>query len=531
MSGPGRQAGFAIVAGVAFMLGSSSAAGERPTGRCAGLRVDHDAHLKIVSAIRVAASRFTAAPGESFEVPASCRITGIIRSTSDSEIGFELWLPDSWNGRFSQLGNGGFAGNIDHPSLANEIRRGNAAAMTDTGHKGNQFDASWAMGHPQKIIDYGYRSIKETSDAAQMLIGEYYGRPPRRRYFIGCSNGGRQALMAVQRYPADWDGIIAGSPAVQWTRQLATFAAIQHRLRIDPRNWIAAEKLPAIQRAATSACGRAAFHGSQCRLDTRMLLCRGKEVSDCLGPRAAATLELIQSGQADARLKGPGLGFAATAAAVPGNWDQWILNPDRRAPSELAFATQAFRYLVLGRADWEVEDLDVRRDLALVSGRTIAGRRLADILDADDPDLGRFERHGGKLIMYVGWADAVISPEGGVAYYRELARRMGLARTKSFARLFVAPGMQHCQGGALPSSFGQAWVAPPLRADANHDIRRALETWVEQGLAPASLTAVKYQGDRRAGAPVATQRLRPYPQAADEPRSAVIGGAAKDRPR
>ncbi|MFL6786754.1 MAG: tannase/feruloyl esterase family alpha/beta hydrolase, partial [Sphingomicrobium sp.] len=100
-----------------------------------------------------------------------------------------------------------------------------------------------------------------------------------------------------------------------------------------------------------------------------------------------------------------------------------------------------------------------------------------------------------------------------------------------FARLFVAPGMQHCQGGALPSSFGQAWVAPPLRADANHDIRRALETWVEQGLAPASLTAVKYQGDRRAGAPVATQRLRPYPQAADEPRSAVIGGAAKDRPR
>ena len=148
----------------------------------------------------------------------------VARPTQKSEISFELWLPDGWTGRYAQLGNGGFAGNIDHPSLAAEIRRGNAAAMTDTGHKAGQFDASWALGQPEKVIDYGYRSIKATSDAANLLIGRYYDRPAQRRYYIGCSNGGRQALMAAQRFPEDWDGVLAGSPAMQWTRQLATFA-------------------------------------------------------------------------------------------------------------------------------------------------------------------------------------------------------------------------------------------------------------------------------------------------------------------
>ena len=518
MNGAGRRAGFAILAAAGLMLGQGHAAGQRPAGRCAGLRADRDARLQILSASRVAAGPFTAAPGQSFEVPASCRIVGVIRSTRDSEIGFELWLPDNWNGRFSQLGNGGFAGNIDHPSLANEIRRGNAAAMTDTGHKGDQFDASWALGHPEKILDYGYRSIKETSDAARMLIGEYYGRSARRRYFIGCSNGGRQALMAAQRYPTDWDGIIAGSPAVKWTRQLATFAAIQHQLRINPKNWIPAQKLPAIQRAATFACGDAALRGAQCHLDTRALLCKGKDASDCLTTEQASTLELIQAGNAGSRPSRSGLGFAATAAAIANNWNQWILNPDRRAPSELTFATQAFRYLVLDRPDWEVEDLNFARDLPLASDRKIAGRRLADILDAGEVDLSRFEGHGGKLIMYVGWADAVISPEGGVAYYRDLMREMGLKRTRGFARLFVVPGMQHCQGGTLPASFGQAWVAPALRADASHDIRRALEAWVEESRAPSFLTAAKYEGDLRTGTLVATQRLRPYPGVAEEPR-------------
>jgi pimeloyl-ACP methyl ester carboxylesterase len=270
----------------------------RADTQCSRLMTTNIAGVEIRSATRVASGIFDAGGGQGIRVPGSCRVVAVARPTRDSEIGFELWLPDGWSGRYAQLGNGGFAGNIDRPSLAAEIRRGNAAAMTDTGHKGSQFDASWALGHPVKVIDYGYRSTKVTADAAKRLIDAYFGRAPRRRYFIGCSNGGRQALIAAQRFPGDWDGILAGSPIVQWTRQLATFAAIQHRLRSKPENWIPATKLPAIQRAATAACPDAELG---CRLDVSRLICRDTERDHCLTSAQAATLELIQSGPRDSR--------------------------------------------------------------------------------------------------------------------------------------------------------------------------------------------------------------------------------------
>jgi len=214
------------------------------------------------------------------------------------------------------------------------------------------------------------------------------------------------------------------------------------------------------------------------------------------------------------------MGFEPTGAAVPSNWDQWILNPDRSAPSELVFATQAFRYLMLGQPDWQVERFDAARSFERASNRTVAGHQLTEILDPNDPDLGRFERRGGKLILYVGSADAVISPRAAVAYYRKIARLLGEAQTRHFARLFVVPGMQHCQGGLAPNAFGQAWVAPALRPDTNHDVRLALEAWVERGRVPNGLIAAKYGDDRRAGGLVATQPLRPYPMAPDAIRKA-----------
>jgi feruloyl esterase len=502
-----------LAASLVVSVAAPAVQGQKPTqgpdvsaSRCARLAGAATDRLKILSATLVPAGVFVAAPGRSFRVPASCRVSAIARPTPASQIGIELWLPVAWSGRYVQLGNGGFAGNIDRPSLANEIRRGNAGAMTDTGHKADEFDASWAFGHPDKVLDYGYRSIKATSDAANDLIRSYYQRPANHRYFVGCSNGGRQALMAAQKYPGDWDGILAGSPAVAWTHQLATFAAIQHQLRSDPGNWIPAEKLPAIQRAAVAACPENASHGLKCGLDVKNLLCRGQRSRDCLTAAQAASLDLIQSGASPTYY-----GFAPTAAAIPDNWDKWILNVDRRSPSELTFATQAFRYLILDQPDWQVERFDVVRDFERASNRTIAGRRLSEILDADNPDLSTFERRGGKLILYVGWADAVISPAASVAYYRRVARLLGEANTRRFARLFVVPGMQHCQGGLAPNSFGQAWLAPALRPDSGHDIRLALEAWVEHSRAPRTLTAARYDGDQGGAGFITTQQLRPYP--------------------
>jgi feruloyl esterase len=496
-------------------LGPARAAGAQSYRECARLRSIEYPGLKIISATRVPAGTFAAGVGQRFRLPASCRVVALATPTKDSRIGFELWLPDGWNGRYTQLGNGGFAGNIDQASLANEIRRGNAAAMTDTGHKAGQFDASWALGHPERIVDYGYRSIKITADAAKFLISDYYGRPARRRYLVGCSNGGRQALMAAQRYPHDWDGILAGSPALQWTKQLGTFAAIQHRLRASPQNWIPSSKLPAIQRAAIAACPEATAGSGDCQLNVGRLLCRVNDGPNCLTPAQAASLDLIQSGPTDDRGRRLFHGFAPAAAALGNNWDQWILNPDRKAPSQLAFATQAFRYLILDRPDWQIADFDPEHDFPRASERMIAGRRLSDILDADDPDLRRFERRGGKLILYVGLADAVISPRAGVAYYQKVMRQMGTAKTQSFARLFVVPGMQHCQGGLAPNAFGQAWVAPALRADADHDVRLALEAWVERDRRPRFLIAAKYADEAKGSRLIATQRLRSYPSRAE----------------
>jgi feruloyl esterase len=293
--------------------------------------------------------------------------------------------------------------------------------------------------------------------------------------------------MAAQRYPEDWDGILAGAPANLWTRQIASFAALQQRLRITGA-FLAPAKLPAIQRAALASCplgsvdGAVATDPERCRFDPAQLVCHSAESDDCLTPTQVATLRRIQAA-----------GFEPTAAAYPGSWTQWILNPDPKAPSQLRFATEAFRYLFRNDPDWRVEDFDLRRD------RVPDALRRA--IDSDATDLKRFRDRGGRILSYFGWADPVVSPRSGLDYYRSVARRMGgPRRTRGFYRLFMVPGMTHCQGGLGADSFGQSMVSPPLRPDAAHDIRLGLEAWVEQGRPPDQIVAVRYRnGDPAAG--------------------------------
>jgi len=363
------RAGVALASVLAAVAGHAS--------DCAALATHDLANVHIAAAQLVPAQPDT---------PEFCRVQGEARPTPDSQIGFELWLPASgWNGRYYQLGNGGFAGSIHQPALAAELRRGNAVAATDTGHRANAFDASWALNHPEKIIDYGYRSLQETARVARDLVREYYGRPATYTYFTGCSNGGRQALMAAQRFPEAWDGILAGAPALNWTQQLATFAS----------------------------------------------------------------------------------------------------HPAGDVRSQLTFAEQFFRYMVYDDPTWTLARFEWPRDFERAQQRRVGNETLRQVLDATDPDLSRFERRRGKLLMYFGWADDLISPRAGVDYYERVVAQMGgIERTQEFFRLFMVPGMGHCQGGAAPHAFGQAYVAPGMRDDPEHDIRRALEAWVEQGKVP-----------------------------------------------
>lgn len=417
---------------------------------------------------------------------AACRVRGVARPVPGSQIGFELWLPQrGWNGRYYQIGNGGFAGSIHSPSLAAEAARGNAASATDTGHRADAFDASWAENNPVAVVDYGHRSIKATSDAAATLIRAFYGRAARRRYFAGCSNGGRQALMAAQRYPDDWDGILAGAPANPWTEQLTTLARLQTRLRADPTAWLPPAKLPLIQRAALASCpagtvvNDVATDPPACRLDIAALTCRGEERGDCLTAVQAESLRQIIAA-----------GYQPTAAAYPDNWDRWILNADPGAQSQSRFASQAERFLF--------------------GGGTSASTHMREVLDTGHAAYERFRARGGRIISYFGWADAVISPDMGLDHYRRVAARAGgPTSARSFYRLFMVPGMGHCQGGLGADSFGQSPVSPPIWRDAAHDIRVALEMWVETGRPPDALIAARYETSNRRRRVVGTQILQP----------------------
>lgn len=392
-----------------------------------------------------------------------CRINGSAHPVAGSHIRFTVYLPaaDRWSGRYYQIGNGGFAGAIHLPTLDEGARRGDAIAATDTGHRGNGFDASWAPGNPVALADYGGRSIKATRDAAQALVRVYYRRDPRYHYFMGCSNGGRMGLMAAARWPEDWDGVIAGAPANPWTTQLRRFGEIRNAMHSEG-GWIGPTEVDLIRRTALAACpagslrrGIAQQPGA-CRPDWTRLACRGRMHSACLSAAQHVTLgHIIKAGY-------------EPAAMGVADWQQWIGNRDPSAQSQRSFAEQSRQHLFSHYTDSQLsEELDVR-----------------------PADLQRFRDRGGRVLSYFGWADAVIAPGLGLDWYHSVVGAThGNGATTNFYRLFMVPGMQHCQGGSGPVNFGQSLEAPAARQEPRYDIRLSLEHWVEFGSPPDELIA------------------------------------------
>lgn len=412
--------------------------------RCAELKAQSSPKLEI-----------TSASGEA----GACRITGFAHPLPGSRIGFELRMPETgWTGRYVQLGTGGFAGTLFPETIAAEAQRGNAAAMTDSGHQGDRMSAAWAAGNPQALRDYGFASIKATSDAAHRLIRAYYDRPARWRYFVGCSNGGRQALMAAQRYPHDWDGILAGSPANPWTEQLYRLASLQHALAgLGAESLI--PKLPAIQQAALASCSPGTVRKG---VATDPLLCPFRLETAGLAPREITAVRTI----VDA-------GYEPTSAAQSDGWAQWILGA---GAGQIAFAEQAFRYLLQDNPRWTLSDFDA------ASARQ-AAQRWSATLDVA-PDFRRFQAKGGKIVSYFGWADSLIAPRLALDFFHRAQP------APDYYRLFMIPGMGHCQGGVGPVNFGQSVDAAARNPEPRYDVRAALVAWVERGQPPDSLTAV-----------------------------------------
>ncbi len=489
---------------------------------CDSLRNLRLANTTITAATEVAAGAFTPPAGATADgndlqssadlfhhLPAFCRVEAQIKPSADSDIRVEVWLPVSnWNKRLMNNGNGGFAGSINLLSLANAVAADFAVVSTDTGHRAAPPDGRWALGHPQKIVDFGWRAIHESTVTAKAIVQGFYGASAEHAYFAGCSNGGRQGLMEAQRFPEDYDGIIAGAPAAYWDRLLASFGWDLQPGERDAAAYIPAAKVPAIAAAVKQACDAAAGVSNgiindprRCRFNPDLMLCRNGDADSCLTAPQVATLKRIYEGPHSTSGEQVNPGFSPGGEAGLGGWALWITGPNPHQSLQYLFLTNFFANMVADDANRDLKSFNLDRDYRLAEDKV--GRTL----NATDANLARFKERGGKLILYHGWSDAAIPPLSSVKYYESVAAAMGKGNAESFVRLYLAPGVQHCGGGPGPDAFGEFGLMPPL-TDPGHNMFAALEQWVEKGTAPGAIIA------SRAKAPKMQRPLCPYPQIA-----------------
>lgn len=422
-----------------------------------------------------------------------CRVRGRI----EKEIEFEVWLPpaSAWNGKHLGVGNGGYAGFINYSALAHGLGRGYATAATDTGHTGGPGDATWALGQPQRIENYGGRAQHLTAETAKRIVGHYYSKRPKYSYFMGCSNGGQQGLTAAQRYPDDYDGIVSGAPGTSFP-DMSTYVMLSGRHNsagaalTQPQMEHAVKAVVAACDALDGAKDGLIEHPPACKFDFAALACPKSSDPQCLSDKQVETIRELYSSLKDAKGREiyppPAIG---------------TLLPVSELARRGKLGADMYRYLVFSDTQWDPASFVLERDLP------IARERLKSLI-ADDTNLAPFAKGGGRLILYHGWDDSGPSPFNSIAYYEDVKRTVRASRAEDFFRLFMAPGMYHCRGGPGPDSFGNAGDPPVL--DPEHDVLMALERWVEHGKAPERIIASKITEGRV----TRTRPLCPYPQRA-----------------
>jgi hypothetical protein len=434
-------------------------------------------------------------------VPEHCRVTGSIAP----EIHFEVNLPAAWNRRFYMSGNGGFAGeSSDSPPRAvvraAALRHGFVTATTNTGHDATKEPlASFAL-DPQKVTDYAFRAVHLTATTAKGITARYYDRPVSYAYWDGCSTGGRQALISAQRFPGDFDGIVAGAPVLNFVDTMVVglwnaAARAEARLTLDTLKLVAD-----VVYAKCAGADGVIDDPRRCSFDpTRDLpKCAGGAGSGCVTEAQARALKKVYGGVArDGKpyFFGQPLGAEKAGTSLFGEpqpssgWDRWLIGRDGGKSIQLSFSESFLRYMAFGKPDpaydWKTFDFEKDPD------------RMADIrrlLNATDPDLAAFRDRGGKLLMYFGWADAALNPLMAIDYYEKALVKNG-SGTRDFFRLFMVPGMFHCRGGVGTDRF---------------DAMTTLINWVEGGIAPDSIPAARVEQDQVKR----TRPLCPYPRVA-----------------
>jgi feruloyl esterase len=437
---------------------------------------------------QLSAPGVTPAAGALKKLPAFCRVAAILKPTSDSDIKVEIWMPESnWNGKYEAVGNGGWAGTITYANMTEALANGYATSGTDTGHIGGS--GSFALGHPEKLIDFAWRSEHEMTIKAKAAIKAFYGDAPKLSYWVGCSSGGKQGLKEAQNFPDDFDGIVAGAPVLNWTHRSIEALWVALAALKDAASYIPAEKYPLIHQAAIAACDERdglrdnlIADPEGCRFDPAILECKDEDGPRCLTRPQVEAVRKIYSPAVN-----PRTGEQLSPRFEPGSELGW--RAIAGGPAPFGPANDHFKYVVFRNPDWDW------RTFNLDSDSSLADRIDNGTINAS-ADLKRFVARRGKLILYHGWTDTNITPQATVEYFQKITTQLGgPAETAQSVRLFMIPGMNHCGGGEGPNVFSMP---------------AALERWVEEGKAPDQILATHVtfgKVDR-------TRPLCPYPQTA-----------------
>ena len=438
---------------------------------CATLASTSFPNTTIATADIVAAGSFSPpaqgfpGPGPDYSaMPEFCRVVGALHPTDDSDIRFELWLPsDNWNGRFMQTGNGGVAGSIVHSSMVDPLMRGYAITNTDTGHINGGADIwGWAVGHPEKLRDYAWRAVHELTVTGQAITASRYAREPEKSYFVGCSTGGRQGLMEAQRFPEDYDAIIAGAPAANWSPLMALSIVIQTNLGAGKLN---PAKLGLLKEAAIGSCDaldgvedRVISNITQCDFDPASLQCSADITAQCLASEEVTAAQTMYAGVigSDGTVWFPGTGLASEPLWAP------------YASPQFSLGTGFFRDILLENPDWDPAAFNADELMPM------AVENSAELI-AMDPDISAFIEKGGKLITYHGTTDGLISYGNTVNYVEAMIEALGEDSVEESVAFYLVPGMDHCAGGEGAHAID--WLS-------------ALESWVEDEKHPGTLTGI-----------------------------------------
>lgn len=471
------------------------------------------ATVKLVAAVPAGSYKPNGSASSLADLPAFCRIEANAAPSSDSSINFQVWVPqgDAWNGKLVATGNGGYSPQLNYGDMAYAMRQGYAVIGGDTGHTTE--DMFWGVGHPEKIKDWGTRSIHAITQPSKRLITQLQGSEAKRAYYYGCSTGGHQGYAEIQRYPDDFDGVIAGAPGNNRTRLNVEF---MHRF-LSNRNTganspviLSAAKASLITAAAVKACDALDGVADGVMEDPRActpdvfavesLQCQGGDAANCLTADEIAVARKIYAGPRNPRTKAqiyPGL-LVGTEAGWAAYWG--ATEPVR---------ADYWRLWTFNNPQWDWWTFDYDRDVQF------ADALVSPLVDQVNPDIAAFKARGGKAIVYQGWADPVVNAADTIAYFEQVRSRQGSqAATDDFFRLFLVPGMGHCSGGSGAANFGNQGGASPV-VSAERDVLQALDRWVEQGTAPDRIVATRMES----GKAVRTRPLCPYP------RKAVFSGA------